>query len=42
MMIHKTAIVEPGAELGTDVAVGPFAFIEAGPRLAMDASSSAR
>jgi UDP-N-acetylglucosamine acyltransferase len=32
-MIHKTAVVEPGAELGQDVVVGPFAFIEAGARV---------
>jgi UDP-N-acetylglucosamine acyltransferase len=32
-MIHKTAVVEPGAELGRDVVVGPFAFIEAGARI---------
>jgi len=32
-MIHKTAVVEPGAELGRDVAVAPFAFIEAGARV---------
>ena len=27
-MIHPTAIVAPGAELGSDVAVGPYAVIE--------------
>lgn len=32
-MIHRTAVVESGAELGVDVAVGPFAFIEAGARV---------
>ena len=26
-MIHPTAIVSPGAQLGTDVEIGPFAFI---------------
>ena len=28
-MIHKTAIIDPGAELGKDVEVGPFTVIEA-------------
>ena len=28
-MIHKTAIIDPGAELGNDVEVGPFTVIEA-------------
>ena len=28
--IHPTAVVEPGAELGNDVNVGPFCFVEAG------------
>ena len=28
-MIHKTAIIDPGAELGADVDVGPFTIIEA-------------
>lgn len=32
-MIHPAAIVEPGAELGTDVSVGPFSFIEAGAKI---------
>ena len=27
-MIHKTAIIEPGAQLGSNVAVGPYAYIE--------------
>ncbi|HUG09950.1 MAG TPA: acyl-ACP--UDP-N-acetylglucosamine O-acyltransferase [Opitutaceae bacterium] len=31
--IHPTAIVEPGAELGTDVVVGAFAFV--GPRVSL-------
>ena len=26
-MIHPTAIVSPGAQLGTDVEIGPFAFV---------------
>jgi UDP-N-acetylglucosamine acyltransferase len=29
-MIHKTAIVEPGAEIGKDVTIGPFSYIENG------------
>lgn len=29
-MIHKTAVIENGAELGSDVKVGPFVFIEKG------------
>lgn len=28
-MIHKTAIIDPGAELGNDVEIGPFTTIEA-------------
>mgnify|MGYP001159945074 FL=1 len=28
-MIHKTAVIDPGAELGKDVEVGPFTVIEA-------------
>jgi len=32
-MIHPTAIVEPGAELGTDVQIGPFAHVAATTRL---------
>ena len=28
-MIHKTAIIDPKAELGRDVTVGPFSYIEA-------------
>lgn len=27
-MIHKTAVVDPGAEIGENVAVGPFSIIE--------------
>jgi UDP-N-acetylglucosamine acyltransferase len=27
-MIHKTAIIDPGAELGNDVEIGPFTVIE--------------
>jgi len=33
MAIHPTAIIEPGAQLGTDVEVGPYAFIGAEVRL---------
>lgn len=29
-MIHPTAIVEPGAQLGTDVTLGPYAIVSAG------------
>ena len=32
-MIHKTAVVEAGAELGEGVEVGPFAYIEAGAKV---------
>lgn len=32
-MIHETAVIDPGAELGGDVAVGPFSYIEAGVRV---------
>lgn len=32
-MIHPTAIVEPGAQLGVDVQVGPFAYVAATARL---------
>mgnify|MGYP001558942656 FL=1 len=32
-MIHKTANIESGAELGKDVEVGPFANIEKGVRI---------
>lgn len=32
-MIHRTAIIETGAELGRDVAVGPFSCISAGVRI---------
>jgi UDP-N-acetylglucosamine acyltransferase len=33
-MIHPTAIVDPQAELASDVEVGPFAVIEAGVKIA--------
>ena len=32
-MIHPTAIVEPGAQLGTDVQIGPCAYVAATVRL---------
>lgn len=32
-MIHQTAVIEPGAELGTDVSVGAFAVVERGARI---------
>ena len=32
-MIHPTAIVEPGAQLGTDVQIGPYAYVAATVRL---------
>ena len=32
-MIHPTAIIEPGAQLGTDVQIGPFAYVAATARL---------
>ncbi len=31
--IHATAVIEPGAELGVDVAVEPFSIIHAGARI---------
>ena len=31
MTIHSSAIIDPGAELGADVSVGPFSII--GPRV---------
>ncbi len=31
--IHQTAIVESGAELGVDVAIGPFSIVHAGARI---------
>lgn len=31
--IHPTAVVEPGAELGADVVVGPLAFVGSGTKL---------
>lgn len=30
MNIHSTAIVDPGAELGADVSIGPYSLIDAG------------
>jgi UDP-N-acetylglucosamine acyltransferase len=35
--IHPTAIVDPGAELGEDVAIGPFAIV--GPKVTIGARS---
>ena len=32
-MIHPTAIVESGAQLGADVKIGPYAFVGAKARL---------
>ena len=32
-MIHQTAVIDPGAELGNGVSVGPFSYIDAGVRL---------
>ena len=32
-MIHPTAIVEPGAQLGADVQIGPYAYVAATVRL---------
>ena len=29
-MIHETAIVDPAAEVGVDVRIGPYAVVEAG------------
>lgn len=37
-MIHRTALVDPTARLGTDVSVGPFAII--GPRVSIGDHSS--
>jgi UDP-N-acetylglucosamine acyltransferase len=31
--IHPSAIVDPAAKLGTDVVVGPYAFVGAGVQL---------
>lgn len=31
--IHPTALVEPGAELGAGVQLGPYAYVEAGARI---------
>lgn len=31
--VHETAIVRPGAELGRDVTIGPFAFVDNGVRI---------
>lgn len=33
MSIHPSAVVDPTAELGVDVEIGPFALVEAGTRL---------
>lgn len=33
MTIHPTAVVDPSAELGVDVFIGPFAYVSAGVRL---------
>lgn len=33
MLIHPTAVIDPNAELGKDVKVGAFAYIEAGVKL---------
>jgi UDP-N-acetylglucosamine acyltransferase len=32
-MIHKTAVIEPGAEIGDGVRAGPFAYVESGARV---------
>lgn len=32
-MIHPTAIIEPGAQLGADVRIGPYAYVAATARL---------
>jgi len=32
-MIHPTAIVEPGAEIGQDVSIGPHSYIQTGSRI---------
>ena len=29
-MLHSTAIIRPSAKLGANVAVGPYAIVEAG------------
>lgn len=31
--IHPTAIIEPGAELGDDVSIGPLCYVQAGVRI---------
>ncbi|MEM6916721.1 MAG: acyl-ACP--UDP-N-acetylglucosamine O-acyltransferase, partial [Verrucomicrobiota bacterium] len=33
MMVHSTASIDPAAELGQDIFVGPFAVIEAGAKI---------
>lgn len=33
MVIHPTAVVDPGAELGKNVKIGAFAYVEAGVKL---------
>jgi UDP-N-acetylglucosamine acyltransferase len=32
-MIHSTAVIEPGAQLGADVEVGPFSYIQRGTQI---------
>ena len=34
MRVHPTAVVEDGAELGADVAIGPFCHV--GPRVVLE------
>ena len=34
MAIHPTAIIDPRAQLGRDVHIGPYAIVGAGVRLA--------
>ena len=36
-LIHETAVIEPGAELGPGARVGPFAHVGAGARIGPDA-----
>lgn len=46
MLIHPTAIISPGASLGEDVSVGPYAIVEAdtviGARTRLDAHAQVR
>lgn len=35
-MIHKTAIIEPGAEIGKNVTIGPYSVIESDTRIGDD------